>query len=64
MGERGGYGRLLAYLYVDGKNLNVELVRQGFSPHYVKYGRGRLANQFDAAEQEARAAKRRIWAGE
>ena len=28
---RGYYGRLLAYVFVDGKNLNLDLVRQGLS---------------------------------
>ena len=59
--ERGGYGRLLAYVYLDGKNLNLELVRQGFSAHYMKYGRGRFADRFDATEREAKGANRGIW---
>ena len=27
---RGNYGRLLAYVFVDGQNLNLDLVRQGY----------------------------------
>ena len=37
--RRGRYGRLLAYILVEGVNYNVELVRQGLSPYYTKYGR-------------------------
>jgi len=33
---RGRYGRLLAYVFVDGVNFNLELVRQGLSPYYTK----------------------------
>ena len=29
---RGRYGRLLAYVFVDGVNFNLEMVRQGLSP--------------------------------
>lgn len=31
---RGRYGRLLAYVFVDRVNLNLEQVRQGLSPYY------------------------------
>lgn len=43
--------------------VNVELVRLGWSAYVTKYGRGRLAEQFEAAEKEARAAKRGLWGG-
>jgi len=36
---RGNYGRLLAYVFVDGQNFNLDLVKQGLSPYYTKYGR-------------------------
>ncbi len=36
--KRGRYGRLLAYVILDGKNFNVELVEKGWSPYYTKYG--------------------------
>ena len=40
--ERGSDGRLLAYRCVDGKNLNGELARQGFSAEDTQYGRGQV----------------------
>jgi hypothetical protein len=49
--ERGRYGRVLAYLFVDGTNVNVEMVRQGWSQFWTKYGRGRYATVFEAAER-------------
>jgi len=51
--ERGNFGRLLAYVFVNGLNVNVEMVRQGWSEFYTKYGEGRYAKQFRAAETES-----------
>jgi len=59
--ERDEYGRLLAYVHADGALVNEELVRQGFSRFFTKYGGGRLADRFRAAEEEARVAKRGLW---
>ena len=59
---RGYYGRLLAYVFVDGENFNVELVRQGLSPYYTKYGVSQKYNQeFREAERDARQHKLNIW---
>jgi len=55
--ERDRYSRLLAYVFVDGRNVNVEMVRLGWTPFWTKYGRGRYAEDFESAEVEARAAK-------
>lgn len=62
----GYYGRLLSYVFVvkDGKRIhyNVEVVRAGFSPYYVKYGRSRrYEKDFLMAEAEARKAGRGVW---
>ncbi len=44
-------------------NYNVEVVRQGYSPYFKKYGRSaRYHDAFVAAEVEARAHRRGIWA--
>lgn len=48
---RGNYGRLLAYVFVDGQNFNLELVRQGLSPYYTKYGR---SEKYDQAFRDAK----------
>jgi endonuclease YncB( thermonuclease family) len=63
---RDRYDRYLAYVFVekDGKwvNYNVELVRAGLSPYFMKYGYSRrFHDEFVAAEAEAKAAKRGIW---
>jgi endonuclease YncB( thermonuclease family) len=59
--ERDDYGRLLAYLVIDGRNVNVEMVRAGWSPFWTRYGKGRFAEKFRRAEAEAREAGRGLW---
>ncbi|MCK5687857.1 thermonuclease family protein [Myxococcota bacterium] len=63
---RGYYGRILAYVFAkkDGKwvNYQVECVRAGMSPYFMKYGYSlRFHDEFVAAQKEARAAKVGIW---
>lgn len=58
--EEPGY--LLAYVRVRGEIANVEMVRLGWSPFWTKYGKGRFAGAFRAAEREAREAHRGLWA--
>jgi micrococcal nuclease len=59
---RGRYGVLFAYVFVDGKNINLELVRQGLSRYYIKYGQSRnYHNEFKMAEKLAREDKLNIW---
>ncbi len=59
---RGNHGRLLAYVFVNGKNLNIDLVRQGLSPYYTKYGRSQKYDaEFRAAEKQARKEELNIW---
>jgi micrococcal nuclease len=59
---RGKYGRLLAYVIVDGQNFNLELVRQGLSPYYTKYGKSqKYDSEFKAAEKLARQDGLNIW---
>jgi micrococcal nuclease len=62
--KRDGFGRLLAYVIAEGQNVNLELVRQGWSPFYKKYGKGRMTAEFQSAEDEAKAAGSGLWANE
>ena len=44
-------------------NLNVEMIRQGLSPYFVKYGRARRSHErYVEAQKEAQAHERGIWA--
>lgn len=52
--KRGKYGRLLAYVIIDGRNYNLELVQKGWSPYYTKYGESqKYHSEFLAAEKQA-----------
>jgi micrococcal nuclease len=59
---RDDHGRLLAYAFAGGENLNLTMIREGFSPYFDRYGAGRYAHEFAAAEREARTARRGLWA--
>jgi endonuclease YncB( thermonuclease family) len=54
------YDRDIATCEVIGRDLGDAMVRAGHAVDYARHSRGRYA----AAEQEARTAKRGIWAGE
>lgn len=63
---RDFYGRYLAYVFAkkggQWVNYNVECVRAGMSPYFVKYGRSRrFHREFVEAQKEAMEAKRGIW---
>jgi endonuclease YncB( thermonuclease family) len=60
--ERGDHGRLLAYVHVGERNVNVEMVRLGWSRFWTRYGEGRFAGQFRQAEREARDKGHGLWA--
>ncbi|MDZ8054369.1 MAG: thermonuclease family protein [Aulosira sp. ZfuVER01] len=62
--HRDNYGRLLCYVYkaTEQENSNVRIVREGWSPYFVKYGRSRLYHrQFVEAESDAQAKGLAIW---
>ena len=54
--KRDSFGRLLCYVFVHELNVNVEMVRRGWSEFYTKHGEGKFAGAFTEAEQEAREA--------
>jgi endonuclease YncB( thermonuclease family) len=63
---RDFYNRYLAYIFAkkNGQwvNYNVECVRAGFSPYFMKYGRSRrFHTEFVEAERSAREGHRGIW---
>ncbi|MSQ28491.1 MAG: hypothetical protein EXR51_10200 [Dehalococcoidia bacterium] len=62
--ETDRFGRLLRYVYIDGRMVNATLVEEGFAnasafPPDVKY-----RDLFARLEREARAAKRGLWGSE
>ncbi len=62
--ESDRYGRPVVTLYADGKDVHLEMIRQGQAVAYRQYLPEELRPLYLAAESEAKAAKRGIWAGQ
>ena len=59
---RDRYGRLLAYIYLEGGQcFNALLIREGYSHAYTAFA-FQFIDEFRALEQEARQARRGLWA--
>jgi micrococcal nuclease len=60
-GRRDKYQRALAYVFTDdGRNFNLQLIKQGFGRAYTRYP-FEYEQTFTNAERAARAARRGIW---
>lgn len=57
---RGSYGRLLAYVYVDGENFNQRLIEQGYARRYDESQFSRRST-FGQLEADAQAADKGVW---
>ncbi|RJX42750.1 nuclease [Halonotius aquaticus] len=57
--RRGGYGRLLAYIYVDGENFNSLLLSGGYARLYES--EFRLRDSFAATEATAQQERVGLW---
>lgn len=58
---RDRFGRLLAYLEIEGSLVNVDLVRGGFACAFPFGQTRRFRDEIAAAESEARQADRGVW---
>ena len=63
-GRRDRYDRLLAYVWVGDTHVNELLVRQGYAREFTYSAPYRYQSAFQAAEAEARAAGRGLWAAD
>ncbi|MEK6777776.1 MAG: thermonuclease family protein [bacterium] len=57
---RDKYGRLLAYVFVDGRLLNAEMIRRGYAYVYTRFPCKRQA-EFIALERQARETQSGLW---
>ena len=60
--QRDRYGRLLAYVWVDGVMVNAELVRRGYAQVMTVPPNVRYQELFLALQRDARQAGRGLWA--
>jgi micrococcal nuclease len=58
---RDRYGRLLAYVWAEGRHVNAELVSQGYAAAATHPPNVRYAEEFRRLEQGAREAGRGLW---
>ena len=56
--KRDRYGRILGTVFVDGRDINLEMLKAGMAWHYKKYDTNPA---YAKAETEARAARRGLW---
>ncbi len=59
---RDKYGRLLAYVYVDGERFDDELLRLGYARFLIIPPNGAHGRALMEAELDARTARRGLWA--
>jgi endonuclease YncB( thermonuclease family) len=57
--ERGRYKRIIGTIYLDDRNINKEMVEEGWAWHYKQYSDD---EDLAAAERGAKAAGRGLWA--
>ena len=60
--ERDVYGRILAYIYIDGECFNRRLIQEGFGYYYGNFEFNRsLMDSFRKAQDEARERRAGLW---
>ncbi|MDX1828751.1 MAG: thermonuclease family protein [Lutibacter sp.] len=57
-GKKDRWGRLIAVIKFEGKNINKELVKNGLAMHFKKYSKD---NSYNLLEQKAKSDKIGIW---
>jgi len=55
------YGRIVGVAYVDGRDVNLEMLENGWAWHYKRHDQ---SPRYATAEAEAKAARRGLWADE
>ena len=55
------YKRMVGMIWIGDRNINLEMVREGYAEAYLEYLREPYRAQFVQAEKEARSARRGLW---
>ena len=61
---RGNFGRALVFVYREGVDFQETMIREGYSPYFMKYGHAAFAGhqaRYELAELEAQRSKRGVW---
>jgi micrococcal nuclease len=56
------YKRMVGVIWLGNRNINLEMVKEGYAEAYLEYLKEPYRAQFVQAEREARSARRGIWA--
>ncbi len=56
------YRRMVCMVWLDGRNINLEMIREGYAEAFIEYLKPPYREQFLEAEREARDARLGIWA--
>jgi len=55
------YRRMVSMIWLGDRNINLEMVREGYAEAYREYLKEPYRSQFSDAEQKARAERKGIW---
>jgi len=55
------YRRMVCMVWLDDRNINLEMVREGYAEAFIEYLKPPYREQFLAAEHEAKSSRRGIW---
>ncbi len=55
------YRRMVCMVWLDDRNINLEMVREGYAEAFIEYLKPPCRVEFMKAEQEARAGGKNIW---
>jgi len=55
------YKRMVGIIWIGNRNINLEIVQEGYAEAYVEHLKEPYRSQFIRAEKEARSAKKGIW---
>ena len=55
------YKRMVGMIWIGNRNINLEMIKEGYAEAYLEYLKEPYRAQFIQAEKEARSARRGIW---
>jgi endonuclease YncB( thermonuclease family) len=55
------YRRMVGMIYLNDRNINLEMIREGYAEAFIEYLKEPYRSEFLKVEKEARSMKRGIW---